>query len=192
MPEIWSPIGSDLLGAKHIANPGGGYEPQRSHNFELLINIPTGDADILLKSVETSFGISHNSEPLQLPYMNETVYIAGRPLYAPGAVVYRDMVNMEVYSALEAWYNYVYDARTSIIGWAADYKQMATLTMYDTKGIIARSWELVGIWPQDITQEPPSHANGDIMRINVTFQFDKAVCLFASDYGSPALPPLGG
>jgi len=172
---IWEPIGSDLLGAKHIANPGGGYEPQRSHNFTLLIDIPGGNADVLLKSVETSFGVSHNSEPLQLPYMNETVYIAGRPLYAPGAVVYRDMVNTNVYHALENWYDLVYDARTSIIGWAADYKSMATLSMWDTKGNIERQWELIGIWPQDITQEPPSHVNGDIMRINVTFQFDKAV-----------------
>jgi hypothetical protein len=174
----WEPIGSDLLGAKHIANPGGGYEPQRGHNFELLISPPAGDAEILLKSVETSLGISHNSEPLQLPYMNETVYIAGRPLYAPGPVVYRDMVNMGIYATIEAWYNLVYNPLTSEIGYASDYKSMGTLTMYDTKGTLSRSWELIGIWPQDISQEAPSHVNGDIMRLNVTFQFDKAVPLF--------------
>lgn len=175
----WEPIGSDLLGAKHIANQSGGYEPQRGHNFELLLTIPGGgDANILLKSVETSLGISHNSEPLALPYMNETVYIAGRPLYAPGAVVYRDMVNMGVYTMIEGWYQLVYNAYTSEIGYAADYKSMGTLTMYDVKGLIQRSWELIGIWPQDISQEAPSHVNGDIMRLNVTFQFDKAVPLF--------------
>ena len=174
----WEPIGSDLLGAKHIANSGGGFEPQRGHNFELLISVPNGDAEILLKSVETSLGISHNSEPLALPYMNETVYIAGRPLYAPGPVVYRDMVNMGVYGMIEAWYNLVYNPFTSEIGYAADYKSMGTLTMFDVKGVIARSWELIGIWPQDISQEAPSAVNGDIMRLNVTFQFDKAVPLF--------------
>jgi hypothetical protein len=176
----WEPIGSDLLGAKHIANPGGGYEPQRGHNFELLISPPAGDAEILLKSVETALGVSHNSEPLQLPYMNETVYIAGRPLYAPGPVVYRDMVNMGVYAMIEAWSNLVYNPLTSEIGYAADYKSHGTLTMYDTKGSISRSWELIGVWPQDISQEAPSHINGDIMRLNVTFQFDKAVPLFVS------------
>jgi hypothetical protein len=175
----WEPIGSDLLGAKHIANPGGGYEPQRGHDFELLISPPFGDAEILLKSVETSLGISHNNEPLPLPYMNETVYIAGRPLYGPGAVVYRDMVNMGVYAMIEAWSMLVYNPIDSTIGYAADYKSMGTLTMYDVKGLQSRSWELVGIWPQDVSQEAPSHINGDIMRINVTFQFDKAVPLFA-------------
>jgi hypothetical protein len=178
----WEPIGSDLLGAKHIANSGGGYEPQRGHNFELLIWVPggVGDAEIMLKSVETSLGISHNSEPLPLPYMNETVYIAGRPLYAPGPVVYRDMVNMHVYSMIESWYNLVYNPLTSIIGYAADYKSMGTLTMYDVKGDFARSWDLIGIWPQDVSQEAPSHVNGDIMRLNVTFQFDKAIPRFAA------------
>jgi hypothetical protein len=175
---FWEPVGSDLLGAKHIANPGGGYEPQRGHNFELLIQVPGGDAEVLLKSVETSLGISHNSEPLPLPYMNETVYIAGRPLYAPGPVVYRDFVNKGTYAMLEAWYQKVYDPITSIIGYAADYKSMGTLSMYDVKGNQERAWDLIGIWPQDISQEAPSHVNGDIMRINVTFQFDKAVPYF--------------
>lgn len=175
---IWTPVGSDLLGAKHIADQSGGFEPQRGHNFELLITPPTGDGTILLKSVETSLSISHNSEPLPLPYMNETVYIAGRPLYAPGPVVYRDMVNEGTYAILENWYRLVYDPVTSMIGYAADYKSMATLTMYDVKGNWDRSWDIIGIWPQDISQESPSHVNGDIMRINVTFQFDKAVAQF--------------
>lgn len=175
---FWEPIGSDLLGAKHIANPAGGFEPQRGHNFQLLITVPTGDATILMKSVETSLGISHNSEPLPLPYMNETVYIAGRPLYAPGPVVYRDFVNMGTYNMLEAWYSLVYNAFSSEIGYAADYKSMGTLSMFDVKGQWERSWELIGIWPQDISQEAPSHVNGDIMRLNVTFQFDKAVPTF--------------
>lgn len=175
---FWEPIGDDTLGAKHIASAGGGYEPQRGHNFELLVTPPTGDPEILLRSVETSLGISHNSEPLPLPYMNETVYIAGRPLYAPGPVVYRDFVNMGTYRILEAWYALVYDPITSIIGYATDYKSMATLRMYDVKGDEERSWDIIGIWPQDISQESPSHVNGDIMRINVTFQFDKAVANF--------------
>ncbi len=175
----WTPIGSDLLGAKHLANPTGGFEPQRSHNFQLLISPPTGgNEQILLKAVETSLGMSHNSEPIMLPYMNESVYIAGRPMYAPGSVVYRDMVNEAVYQTLEAWYQLVYDPYTSVIGWAADYKSSATLTMIDTKGMIERSWEIIGIWPQEISQEPPSHTNTDIMRINVNFQYDKAVPMF--------------
>lgn len=176
---VWEPIGDDTLGAKHIANPGGGYEPQRGHNFELWITIPGGDAEIVMKSVETSLGISHSSEPLQLPYMNEYVYIAGRPLWAPGTVVYRDMVNMDTYAMIEGWYKSVYSVFTSQIGYAMDYKSIGTLIMMDVKGQNLREWDLIGIWPQDISQEAPSHMNGDIMRLNVTFQYDKAVPLFA-------------
>lgn len=176
---FWEPVGSEFIGAKHLANSAGGYEPQRGHNFELLITVPGGgDAEVLLRSVETSLGISHNSEPLPLPYMNETVYIAGRPLYAPGPVVYRDMVDVGTYNMLERWYNLVYNPISSEIGYAADYKSMGQLSMYDVKGQRERVWELIGIWPQDISQEAPSHVNGDIMRINVTFQFDKAVPYF--------------
>jgi len=175
----WQPIGSDFIGNKHIANQAGQFEPQRGHSFELFLETPVGDIITLTKSVETSLAISHNSEPLALPYMNETVYVAGRPLYAPGAVVYRDFANEEVYSALEGWYKKVYDPNTSIIGFAADYKSMGTLILYDVKGGNARSWTLVGIWPQDLSQEAPSHMSSDIMRVNVTFQFDKAVADFA-------------
>ena len=175
----WEPVGSDMLGAKHIAGPGGQFEPQRAHNFELLVSVPgAAGADILMKSVETSFGVSHNSEPLQLPYMNEYSYIAARPTYAPGPVVYRDFVNMDVYSALERWSTLVYNPLTSLIGYASDYKSMATLSLYDVKGELERAWEIIGIWPQDISPEGPSHVNSDIIRINVTFQFDKAVPMF--------------
>lgn len=176
---FWKPIGSELLGAIHLADSRGGFEPQRGHNFELIITPPVGDAEILFKSVETSLAISHNSEPLALPYMNETIYIAGRPLYAPGAVVYRDMVDKEVYATIEAWYRLIYDVETSQIGFAADYKTMASLILYDVKGGHLRQWDLIGIWPQDISAESPSHMSGDIYRLNVTFQFDKAKPLFA-------------
>ncbi len=175
----WTPVGSDVIGNLHIANPAGGFEPQRGHNFELQISPPGGNDDILLRSVETAFAISHNSDPIQIPYMNEVVYIAGRPNYAPGAVVYRDFVDVEVYATLERWYRLIYNVETSEIGYAADYKSGATLTMFDVKGTRPRSWEIIGIWPQDISQEPASHQSTDITRINVTFQFDKANPLFA-------------
>jgi hypothetical protein len=77
----WQPYGSDLIGAKHIAGSGGGFEPQREHNFEILITPPVGDGQVLLKSVETGFAPSHSSDPLMLPYMNEIVYVAGRNLF---------------------------------------------------------------------------------------------------------------
>jgi hypothetical protein len=179
MCPYWTPIGGDLLSAKHIANQLNQYEPQRAHNFELQIFPPTGDPEILLKSVETSIAISHNSEALALPYMNETVYIAGRPMYAPGTVSYRDMVTEPVYEIIEKWYRLIYDVRTSEIGFANEYKSMGTLTLYDVKGGHERSWDLIGIWPQDISGEAGSYVSGDIMRVNVTFHYDKAVPLFA-------------
>lgn len=177
----WTPIGSDVLGAIHLANTRGGFEPQRGHNFELLITPPGGEGngDLLLKSVETSLAISHNSEPLALPYMNETIYIAGRPLYAPGAVVYRDMVDEDVYGIIERWYRLCYDVDSSEIGFAMDYKAMGTLIMMDVKGGHLRQWDLIGLWPQDISAESPSHMSGDIFRLNVTFQYDKAKPVFA-------------
>lgn len=175
----WSPVGSDLLGAVHLASRKG-FEPQRSHAFELLVSIPSGgDEQVLLKTVETAMSISHNSEPLALPYMNETIYIAGRPMYAPGAVVFRDMVDEPVYALLEAWYSLIYNAETSEIGFAQEYKSMATLTMYDTKGGSERSWDMIGIWPQDLSSEAFSYMNSDIFRINITFQYDKAIPRFA-------------
>lgn len=168
-----------FLSAKHLADQAGRYEPQRGHSFELLIMPPVGDAEVLLKSVEAAIPVSHMSEPLQLSYMNEHIYIAGRPTYAPGAVTYRDMVTEPVYEIMELWYQRVYDVTTAKIGFAADYKSMGTLTLYDVKGGNPRSWELIGLWPQDISAEPPNHMASDIMRLNVTFQYDKAWPLFA-------------
>jgi hypothetical protein len=179
MPS-WVPIGGDLLSAKHIANQMNRYEPQRAANFELLISPPGGvSGDILLKSVETSLAISHSSEPIALPYMNETVFIAGRPMYAPGSVSYRDMVTEAVWETIERWYSKIYNVESSEIGFASEYKSMGTLTMYDVKGGHSRSWELIGIWPQDISSETPSYVGGDIFRVNVTFHYDKAKPTFA-------------
>lgn len=179
---VWRSVpdgASAFLSAKHLADQAGRYEPQRSHNFELLITPPSGDAEVLLKSAEMAMAVSHNSEPLQLPYMNETIYIAGRPMYTPGSVTFRDMVTEPVYEILEDWYRFVYDVTTAKIGFAQDYKSMATLTLYDVKGGNAREWQLIGFWPQDISPEPPSHMGGDIMRLNCTFYYDKAWPLFA-------------
>ena len=176
----WTPYGSNVIGAIHLANSSGNYEPQREHNFEILITPPVGDSQILLKSVETGFAPSHSSEPLQLPYMNETVYVAGRPMYAPGAIMFRDFVDTKTYSILEAWYQRVYDPMTSEIGYAMEYKAMATVTLMDVKGQRERAWDIVGIWPQDITPNMPTHTGGDYWRVNVNFQYDKAVAKFLS------------
>ena len=177
MPS-WQPYGSDVIGAKHLANSAGGFEPQREHNFEILLTPPVGDGQVLLKSVETGFAPSHSSEPLMLPYMNEIVYVAGRPMYAPGTITFRDFVDQVTYSLLESWYKLVYDPYTSIIGFASDYKGAGTLTLMDCKGLRPRQWDIVGIWPQDITPNMPTHMGGDVWRVNVNFQYDKAVPKF--------------
>lgn len=177
MPS-WQPYGDDVLGAKHLANQAGGFEPQREHNFELLITPPIGDGQVLLKSVETGFAPSHSSEPLMLPYMNEIVYVAGRPMYAPGTVTFRDFVDQVTYQTIEAWCNLIYDPVTSVIGFASEYKSMATLTLMDTKGSRFREWDIQGLWPQDITPNMPTMMGGDIWRLNVNFQYDKAIPKF--------------
>lgn len=165
---------SDRVSARHLApGPGGHYEPQRSYDWQIQLNVP-GAGDIIW-TCDQAFAPTESNEQIELHYGNEVQYVAGKARFEPGQLSVRDMVDIDMQAHINAWRRMVYDPKTGAVNWATDYKTNGYLVMLDPKGSKSRKWKLIGLWPSQVAFAPAlDYNNNDIVRIDITLTYDRA------------------
>lgn len=165
---------SDRVSARHLApGPGGHYEPQRSYDWQLQLNVP-GAGDIIW-TVDQAFLPTESNEPIELHYGNEVQYVAGKARFESGQISVRDMVDVDMQSYINEWRRKVYNPKDGSVNWATDYKTTGYLVLLDPKGQKTRKWKLIGLWPQQVQFGPAlDYNNNDIVRIEITLVYDRA------------------
>lgn len=113
-------------------------------------------------------------EEIELNYLNERRYVAGRAAYESIPLVVKDMVDVGVATACKTWYEQVHDSSTHKIGLARDYKKVADLILISPEGSIERTWRLHGCWPTAINYGNLDMNSNDIVRIEMNLRFDRA------------------
>jgi len=114
------------MGADHIGEGGGSFEPQRPFNFVLVLpqdKIPSADK---VELGVASFSVpNRNIQKITIPFLNEERHVAGGITFEDATLVVVDYVDPNVLANLEAWYDMVYDGGEDGdggIGLARDYK----------------------------------------------------------------------
>ena len=159
--------------SQHIAPQGGGFEPQRSFNFQLeLYGVP--GRDIINMSVIESFLPEINIEQIEVPYMAEVRKVAGKVRYQDGQVVCADYVDRPTFSSIEQWRKMVYDPASGLLSYASNYKKEGAIVMVGPDGSASRIYKIKGAWPSVVSGGPMSMENSDFNRINLTITFDVA------------------
>lgn len=175
------------LSAGHIAAGSGqsntvlqgNYEPQRQNNWYFEVDPPSqGDNDtkrVIELALDTGFLPVEQSDEIEVHFVNERVYIAGKPMYDAGSLVLKDYVDQAVMKAIADWRKTVYDPDTGKVGLAKDYKVGATIVLFAPDGTYARKWELSGCWPQQVTYGGTlDMSSSEINKIEITLRFDRA------------------
>lgn len=158
--------------AQHLAPQGGGFEPQRTFDFEvILVGVP--GAESLKLAVETFFIPTMQNSQITVSYMGEDRKVAGRASAGGGSLVVKDFVDEQIAASLEDWRKLVYNAETGAIGWAKDYKKQAFLRLLAPDGTAPRMYKLEGIWPTTITANSLSYAQSGVVQLTLALVFDR-------------------
>ena len=203
--------------ADHLAQEGGGFEPQRNHNWAVQFNLPQGGGDDIIKlSLVAGFLPISMNENVTISYGNEEVYVAGKVSSEVGSMTCRDWVDQPTATLLFNWRRTVYNPYTGAINLARNYKHDASIILsspnvddtaptttfegrdllpYPGTPVYTRVWKLQGCWPIRVVHAPQGldMTNSGMVMVSVDVRFDKAIPVFAFGDGAGAgLNPDGG
>lgn len=190
--------------ADHLAQQGGGFEPQRNHNWAVQFNLGNGNDDIIKLSLVAGFLPISMNENVTISYGNEEVYVAGKVSSEVGSMTCRDWVDQPTASILFNWRRTVYNPYTGAINLARNYKHDASIilsspnvddtapsTTFDGRDrfptpvpenqVYTRVWKLQGCWPIRVVHAPQGldMTNSGMVMVSVDVRFDKAIPVFA-------------
>jgi phage tail-like protein len=113
---------------------------------------------------------------LSMEHLNETIYYPGKPEWKPITLTLYDLKKNS--NPVLGWINQIYDTGTEQWNASADgFKKDAYLELYDGTGETLESWLLVAAWPQDINFGDLDMGTSEVVTVDVTLRYDRAVSL---------------
>ena len=203
------------ISAEHIAPGGIGraqFEPQRVSNFVLEVGVPGTTVDGLIESrAERIIALSVREFPMpeertdriELPYGNETRYVAGRTTFGEETLTCTDYIDVDTADIIYNWRRRVYNPGPDMgsvsggglvrggVGLAYQYKSTGCVWWLgpDSSGgatgstnqgqfsvagsIPERRWYLYGMWPMSVRYGRGNMGASEANVIEVTFSVDR-------------------
>jgi len=169
------------MGADHIAEAGGKFEPQRPFNFVMVMpQDKLSSAEDVELSVLSFSVLNKTIQKITIPFLNEERHVAGGITFEDATLVVVDYVDPNVSDALDQWFNEVYDGGeegNGGIGLARDYKADTSMKMFgpNDRDSFARTWKLIGMFPTQFSHGEFNHGQRtEYKQISVTFSVDRA------------------
>lgn len=161
-------------------------EPLRMSNFELVIAAIPG-VSLMCNTVALP-GVT--IAPQEVHHFNEKLKIAGDVDWSTIPIEIRDTIDPDTAFAVDAWLSRVYNARTGVIGYASEYKEECTIQQYDSKGILRREWDLIGVWPTNWTPGQLDKTSREPVVMSVELSIDRGIPRFGATGALAQLPGL--
>jgi len=170
-----TPSRPSYLGAFHMSNASfSNYEPQRLNNFELNID-GIADYEAFKLSVHSAAIPEISVDPIEIPYGNTRVKVAGAVTYNDVSVVVNDWIGKDIEKVITMWMNQVFNPDTQAVGQAATYKKSGTLSQFSADGTRVRHWRLIGLWPTSVSYGDYAQDSSDRRQISMTLSCDYAI-----------------
>lgn len=178
----------------HISNNLESYEHGRTGFFEFIVHdidslvksdfsleepsssdVYTKGQDVIRLSV-VSASVPHFSvDVIPTRRGNSIVNFAGVPSFKDGNIVCEDYVGLGTKSILMAWQALVYDVVNDKGGRAKDYKKNCELIEYTQDYEKIRSWDLIGCFIVDLSEEDFDKSGDGERRIQAAIKYDRAI-----------------
>lgn len=161
----------------HIAPQGGGFEPQRTNNFEIQLYGVPGQDLIVLSTASFAQAASKN-QAITLGYLNDNTKVAGAASHDDASLTVRDFVDAQTYASLMAWRKLVYDPDNGNIGFASSYKKQGHVILLAPDGSVERKFKLVGVWPTEVKGgqlQMSEGGGGGVHMVTVNLSIDKII-----------------
>lgn len=154
-----------------IAPRQGSYEPAKSFNFSVIFSELGPDVELAVNSMSLPV---ISTEPIEIPFMNETRKVAGKIMVEVGELTVRDYIDPDIAGLVENWMGKVRNVKEGKIYKARDYKSDGTIYTYDGEGNIHQQWRLVGCWPTNYNPGQLDYSASDQVLITLSISIDKA------------------
>lgn len=158
------------LGPMHLSN-NRKFEIQRTNNFEVVFE---GMSDDITLSVASCSLPNISNDPIELPFGNSKVKVAGQAQFEDVSLVVNDYIVADIEQQLWAWRKQVFDPTTMAVGWAESYKHNGRLYQYGPDGTVLRMWRLIGAWPTSFESAEFNYDGSDKKQITMTVSVDQA------------------
>ena len=151
-------------------------DPFKNFNYEFIIpNMPGGgDGEILKISAVTVSIPGFMTEPIEETFPGgHMIKHAGKGTYNREiAVEFREGQDLAIFTALNGWYDLIWNRETGAQTVADSYKTEAILHMLDSAKETVRTVRMRGVFIQSVDDLSMDSAGGEGVRISANFSYD--------------------
>jgi hypothetical protein len=151
------------------------YEPKRQNRFILRFPSSLGINEWFVESTARPH-IQINAT--EIPFLNTSVYVAGRFNWQTINVTFRDPIGPSAAQALMEWVRLHAESVTGRMGYAAGYKKDVDLEMLDPTGVVVEKWIMYGTFLTDVNFNTLAYNQDGVATISATLRMDRCVLVY--------------
>jgi hypothetical protein len=116
--------------------------------------------------------------PVEIPFLNTSTFVAGRFNWQTIPCVFRDPIGPSASQALMEWVRLCAESVTGRMGYAAGYKKDVDLEMLDPTGVVVEKWILYGTFLSDVNFNSLAYNTDGLATISTTLRMDRCVLVY--------------
>ena len=151
------------------------YEPKRQNLFILRFPSSLGINEWFVESTARPH-ITINAT--EIPFLNTSVWVAGRFNWQTINVTFRDPIGPSAAQALMEWVRLHAESVTGRMGYAAGYKKDVDLEMLDPTGVVVEKWIMYGTFLTDVNFNTLAYNQDGVATIAATLRMDRCVLVY--------------
>jgi hypothetical protein len=151
------------------------YEPKRQNRFILRFPSSLGINEWFVESTARPHITIGATE---IPFLNTSVWVAGRFNWQTINVTFRDPIGPSAAQALMEWVRLHAESVTGRMGYAAGYKKDVDLEMLDPTGVVVEKWILYGTFLTDVNFNTLAYNADALATITATLRMDRCVLVY--------------
>lgn len=149
------------------------FEPLQKRRFVLAIE---GIDAYMVKSAARP---SYSTEEIQVNWINNTRYLAGKTTFETIEVTLHDAINPSGAQQVMEWIRLIWESISGRGGYADFYKRDVQIKMLDPVGTVVQLWDLKGCFPTSAQFNDVSYdSTADLAEITLTLRYDQVTLQF--------------
>jgi len=151
------------------------FEPKRQNRFILRFPSSLGINEWYVTSAKRP---SATIKDVEIPFLNTSTYVAGRFVWEPIDVTFKDPIGPSASQALMEWFRLHAESVTGRMGYAAGYKKDVELEMLDPTGVVVEKWILQGTFLTKLNFGDLDYSRDDLATIQATLRMDRCIQIY--------------
>lgn len=150
-------------------------EPKRQNRW--VLEFPA-DLEFAEWMVQTAARPTVNVNPVEIPFMNTSTYVAGRSTWGTIGVTFIDPIGPSATQKVIQWIRQCIEHSTGRMGYATNYKKNLVLKMLDPAGETVEKWLVEGAFITDADFGSLDYSSDSLAEVSITLRPDRCVLEF--------------